>query len=112
MAKENLDAASHLIGDRMSSADTSEVNGIPIGDAAIVQLEDERVAAYRDENGTIHAVTSACTHWGCELKWNSAEKTWDCPCHGSRFAIDGEVLHSPAVKPLEKRNIVGTDGVQ
>ena len=109
MAKENLNAASHLIGDRMMPAQSPEFSAIPIGGAAIVQTEHERIAAYRDQNGNIHAVTSACTHWGCELRWNSAETTWDCPCHGSRFDIKGDVLHGPAVKPLEKRTKIGNE---
>jgi glycine/D-amino acid oxidase-like deaminating enzyme/nitrite reductase/ring-hydroxylating ferredoxin subunit len=108
--KENLNAAGRLISDRLMPAESPEFSAIPIGGAAVVQLEDERVCAYRDPEGAVHAVTSACTHWGCELRWNSAEATWDCPCHGSRFSIHGEVLHGPAVKPLERRtNITDTE---
>jgi Rieske Fe-S protein len=93
----------------MKPAQSPEFSAIPIGGAAIVQTEHERIAAYRDHEGNIHAVTSACTHWGCELRWNSAETTWDCPCHGSRFDIKGDVLHGPAVKPLEKRTTFGNE---
>jgi glycine/D-amino acid oxidase-like deaminating enzyme/nitrite reductase/ring-hydroxylating ferredoxin subunit len=105
IAKENVNAASHLIGDRLSGVENNDLTQIAPGDAAIVQMDDERVAAYRDQNGRLHVVTSACTHWGCQLHWNSAETSWDCPCHGSRFDIDGSVLHGPAVKPLEQRAI-------
>jgi Rieske Fe-S protein len=112
MAQENFNAVSHLVGDRISEAQSPELSAIPAGEGAIVQLEDERVAAYRDQGGELHLVTSACTHWGCELRWNSAETTWDCPCHGSRFDIDGTILHGPAVKPLEVRNTQQPEGVE
>jgi len=59
------------------------------------------VAAYRDDNGRVTRVSSVCTHMGCEVKWNSAERTWDCPCHGSRFTPQGKVLAGPAESPLE-----------
>ena len=58
------------------------------------------MGAYRDEAGKLHLVNLTCTHMGCELNWNPAERSWDCPCHGSRFSVDGEILHGPAVQPL------------
>ena len=105
IAKETVNAAKHLIGDRLSSVEADDLTEIAPGSAAIVQMDDERVGAFRDPDGRLHVVTSACTHWGCQLHWNNAETTWDCPCHGSRFDIDGSVLHGPAVKPLEQRAI-------
>jgi Rieske Fe-S protein len=63
-------------------------------------LYDEQVALSRDEKGTLHAVSNVCTHLGCEVEWNAEAKTWDCPCHGSRFSPTGEVLHGPASRPL------------
>ena len=62
-----------------------------------------RTAAYRDDAGELHAVSARCTHLGCTVQFNDAERSWDCPCHGSRFALDGSVLHGPAVRPLEQR---------
>ncbi|MBF2077344.1 MAG: Rieske 2Fe-2S domain-containing protein [Synechococcales cyanobacterium T60_A2020_003] len=53
------------------------------------------MAAYRDETGEIYTVSPVCTHLGCIVNWNDAEKSWDCPCHGGRFSCDGEVLHGP-----------------
>lgn len=64
---------------------------------------DERIAAYRDDAGHIHRFSAVCTHLGCELGWNNAERTWNCHCHGSIFAADGGVLHGPAVKSLDRR---------
>jgi Rieske Fe-S protein len=60
----------------------------------------KRAGAYRDEEGKLYLVDTSCTHLGCETEWNHAEKTWDCPCHGSRYSISGDVIEGPAVKPL------------
>ena len=65
---------------------------------------------YRDPQGTLHAVSSVCTHLGCLVKFNNAEKTWDCPCHGSRFGVDGAVLDGPATRPLAKKTIEARHG--
>ena len=72
------------------------------GEGAIVNYKGKTVAAYRDEKGIIHAVSPNCTHLGCRLAFNSELKSWDCPCHGSRFDIDGRVIDNPAMKNLEK----------
>ncbi|MFA5524063.1 MAG: (2Fe-2S)-binding protein [Tissierellales bacterium] len=63
-------------------------------------IEGKRAGAYKDEEGNLHLVNTTCTHMGCELNWNSAERTWDCPCHGSRFSYDGTIVEGPATKPL------------
>jgi Rieske Fe-S protein len=68
-------------------------------------LYDQQVALFRDEQGTLHAVSSVCTHMGCDVEWNGEAKTWDCPCHGSRFGPAGEVLHGPATRPLPPAEI-------
>jgi Rieske Fe-S protein len=60
---------------------------------------------YRDDSGQPHALAATCTHLGCIVGFNDAERTWDCPCHGSRFGIDGTVLNGPAVRPLEPREL-------
>lgn len=66
----------------------------------VVTVDGEKMCAYRDKEGKVHLVESACTHLRCELQWNSGEKTWDCPCHGSRFSIDGEVIEGPTLERL------------
>ena len=63
-------------------------------------LADQHIALYRDDGGTLHAMTSVCPHRGCDVEWNAADKVWDCPCHGSRFDARGAVLRGPAVQPL------------
>ena len=66
----------------------------------MVDVDGTVVAALRDADGVLHAVSATCTHLGCTVRWNGAERSWDCPCHGSRFDIDGSVLTGPAVEPL------------
>jgi glycine/D-amino acid oxidase-like deaminating enzyme/nitrite reductase/ring-hydroxylating ferredoxin subunit len=75
------------------------------GHGAIVRSGLSKVAAYRDEAGLLHAHSAACTHLGCHLHWNSFERCWDCPCHGSQFDIDGAVLNGPAIYPLQQVEI-------
>jgi Rieske Fe-S protein len=79
-----------------------ELDLVQPGEGAIVTVEGDKVAAYRDENGEFHLLTPVCTHMGCLVTWNPAERSWDCPCHGSRYGIDGAVLEGPAVEPLER----------
>ena len=74
----------------------------------MIKAEGERAGAYRDKQETLHVVNTTCTHMGCELMWNSAESSWDCPCHGSRFSYEGDIIEGPAVKPLDIHNDVNT----
>ena len=67
-----------------------------------MKVGGKTVGAYRDPEGDLHCVGVSCTHLGCTVQWNQAETSWDCPCHGSRFSTEGEVLNGPAVKPLEQ----------
>ena len=72
---------------------------------AVVRTGGRQCAVHRDENGQLHAVSARCTHLGCIVAFNSAEQAWECPCHGSRFAPDGQILQGPAVRQLEKRDM-------
>jgi Rieske Fe-S protein len=76
------------------------VDELEPGRGAIIREGLTKVAAYRDEQGQLHRRSAACTHLGCHVHWNSLERCWDCPCHGSHFAVDGTVLNAPAVGPL------------
>lgn len=95
--KNSAQVAKHFVGDRLMVA-----NSIEGGEGKIVHTESGDAAIYKAEDGSITALSPACTHMGCFVQWNPAEKSWDCPCHGSRFAADGEVIHGPALKGLEK----------
>jgi glycine/D-amino acid oxidase-like deaminating enzyme/nitrite reductase/ring-hydroxylating ferredoxin subunit len=88
--------------DWLKGGDVKSVDDIPPGKGAIMQSGASKIAAYRSPNGELHCVSAVCTHLGCIVNFNSAEKSWDCPCHASRFGIDGEVLHGPANRPLAK----------
>ena len=70
------------------------------GEGRVLDLNGQRVAAFRADDGTTSLRSATCTHLGCEVAWNTAERTWDCPCHGSRFKPTGEVLAGPAESPL------------
>ena len=77
------------------------------GHGGVVRVDGQRVAAYREADGTVIALSPRCTHMGCTVDWNDADKTWDCPCHGSRYAPDGEVIRGPATNPLAKQELAG-----
>lgn len=81
------------------------LNEIGPGEGGIVASGDHKVAVYRDPKGKVHALSARCTHMGCIVRWNAADKTWDCPCHGSRFASTGEVVNGPAARPLEPTDL-------
>ncbi len=89
--------------DRVKPAEEGSADGVPAGQARVVRDGLGKKGVYRDETGGLHAVSLRCTHLGCLLRFNSAERSWDCPCHGSRFDVDGAVLEGPAVDPLEPR---------
>ena len=103
--KENAEAGVRFVGDRVTKRGRRPVDDLARGEGNIVRYDGEKVAAYRDEDGRLTAVSPTCTHLGCQLNWNRAERSWDCPCHGSRFAPDGDVLQGPAVHRLERKPI-------
>jgi glycine/D-amino acid oxidase-like deaminating enzyme/nitrite reductase/ring-hydroxylating ferredoxin subunit len=98
--KENADVAYHFIADRIKIKDTDSIKRLKPGTGKVVELDGQKIAAYRDEKGNIHALNPVCTHAGCVVGWNSAEKSWDCPCHGARYDIEGKVLTGPATRNL------------
>ena len=98
--KMNLEAGAAFVKDRFTTPKIETVSEIPPGEGRVVEIGGERAAVYRDESGAARAVSAVCTHAGCLVHWNAAEKSWDCPCHGSRFSTDGGVLEGPAVKGL------------
>jgi glycine/D-amino acid oxidase-like deaminating enzyme/nitrite reductase/ring-hydroxylating ferredoxin subunit len=101
-AKENLDVALRFFGDRVVKR--ADVESIGAGEGRVVGAGLGQRAVYRDDDGTLHALSARCTHLGCIVNWNSAEGTWDCPCHGSRFGARGAVIEGPAVRPLDTKD--------
>jgi glycine/D-amino acid oxidase-like deaminating enzyme/nitrite reductase/ring-hydroxylating ferredoxin subunit len=99
--KENLDYPYYLVRDRLAPAEGDSAKDVKPGEGKILKLDGQRAACYRDDDGKVTTVSAVCTHMGCLLRWNRAEKTWDCPCHGSRFHATGEVMAGPAEKSLE-----------
>ena len=98
---ENVTAVKNF-AEYVAPGELKSVDELKPGHGAIIREGLRKVAAFRDDDGRVHRVSAACTHVGCHLHWNSLERCWDCPCHGSHFAIDGTPLNGPAVAPLEK----------
>ncbi len=102
---ENTNVAKRFVGDRLHTIKTPDASDLSPDEGGIVKANGKKVAAYRDEAGKLHTLSPTCTHLGCQVTWNTAERSWDCPCHGSRFTVDGEVLQGPGIKPLPKREV-------
>jgi glycine/D-amino acid oxidase-like deaminating enzyme/nitrite reductase/ring-hydroxylating ferredoxin subunit len=100
---ENARVGYRLVADRVLAPGRRKIEDLAPGAGAIVTSAGQKVAGYRDDNGGLHAVSTRCTHLGCQVAWNAAERSWDCPCHGSRFTTDGDILNGPATKPLPGR---------
>jgi Rieske Fe-S protein len=104
--KEAADVVGHLFKKAVIPTEKlSLLVEIAPGEAAIVKYDGHKIAIYKTEAGEVHALHTACTHIKCDVAWNATERTWDCPCHGSRFNFNGEVLTAPARKPLESVDI-------
>jgi glycine/D-amino acid oxidase-like deaminating enzyme/nitrite reductase/ring-hydroxylating ferredoxin subunit len=100
-ATQNLDVAVQYAKGYLSPSEASSVDEIPPGEGRVMRRGTKRIAVYRDTEGRVTEKSAVCTHLKCIVEWNGAEKTWDCPCHGSRFAPSGEVLNGPAIMGLE-----------
>ena len=98
--KENVDYPYYMIRDRFAGPDARSLRAVKRGEGKVVERNGAKVAVYRDSAGSVTMRSAVCTHMGCEVGWNTAERTWDCPCHGSRFRPDGEVISGPAEAPL------------
>ncbi len=99
---ENVDYPYYLLRDRLAPAESGTPEDLKLGEGKILSMSGQKVAAYRDDTGKIHLLSPVCTHLKCIVRWNAADRTWDCPCHGSRFQPSGEVFSGPAESPLEK----------
>jgi Rieske Fe-S protein len=97
LIKHNVEAALDFANYILPQED---IEGIQRNEGRVIVRHRKRIAAYRDEAGQLHERSAACTHLKCIVEWNSTEKSWDCPCHGSRFDPYGAVLNGPAISPL------------
>ncbi|MEO5500362.1 MAG: FAD-dependent oxidoreductase, partial [Ginsengibacter sp.] len=100
--KEAADVVSKLAEKIIGAPKIKEFDEIKTNEGKVVKYESESIAVYKDKNGDLHTVSSACTHIKCNIAWNNTELVWECPCHGSRFTMDGEMITAPARKDLEK----------
>jgi hypothetical protein len=99
--KENADVVKEFIGKRFAYDSIKELAEIAPGEGRVVSYDGKKLAVYKDDSGLIHAVSPVCTHAKCIVGWNGAERTWDCPCHGARYAPNGTVITGPARHALE-----------
>lgn len=108
-ASNQIRNAKHFVGDTMmdmmNSRKISDIENLPLDSSCISYKGRQPVAVYKDKDGVVHSISAVCTHQGCHVRFNNQEKTWDCPCHGSRYDIDGSVLHGPTCKSLKKIDI-------
>jgi glycine/D-amino acid oxidase-like deaminating enzyme/nitrite reductase/ring-hydroxylating ferredoxin subunit len=102
LLRDNAAVAKHFVGDHVESLGGPDVGELAPWQGTVVWRGTRPVAVHRDEDGTLGAVSARCTHLGCLVRWNDAERSWDCPCHGSRFGRDGAVLQGPATHPLAR----------
>ena len=98
--RENKDYPYYMIRDRFAGVAARSTRVVPRGSGRIANINGQQAAVYRDETGATVTRSAICTHMGCTVDWNEAERTWDCPCHGSRFKPDGSVIAGPAESPL------------
>ncbi len=99
--KHNADVVKTFVGKWLSPDELKEFASLAPGEGKVVKYGPETIAVHKDQHGKLYAVNPACTHVKCAVAWNNAEQSWDCPCHGSRFSADGEVLTAPATRALE-----------
>lgn len=102
-SRQALEAAAHFSSDPLDAGRVSSVAEIVEGSGAIVEVDGEKLAVYRDGTGGLHALSPVCSHMGCIVRWNAAERSWDCPCHGGRFSALGHVQSGPPLEDLETR---------
>lgn len=98
---ENANAVFHLVKDQFTADKKTDLDEIKSGEGKVIEHDSHKVAAFRDANGNLELVTAVCPHMGCVVAFNTSEKTWDCPCHGSRFDTKGNLLTGPSLTGLK-----------
>ncbi|HJW56748.1 MAG TPA: FAD-dependent oxidoreductase [Burkholderiaceae bacterium] len=104
--RENLNVAGHYIKDYTQSPALKSIANVAPGEGALVDIDGDKLAVYRDRTDQLHVLSPVCTHLKCIVHWNRAENSWDCPCHGSRFNFDGTVIEGPALMPLQRHDAI------
>lgn len=97
---QNVDVAKSYITGKLEGFTMTEDIDVKTGEAQVIAKDGERIGVYRDEQNKLHMIDTTCTHLGCELQWNDGERTWECPCHGSRFTYEGDIVEGPAINRL------------
>jgi len=101
LIKENATVVKDMVGDKIGMDRVRSLADIGAGEARVVRHEGHSYAVFAEKSGKLHVVKSSCPHANCEVRWNSAELSWDCPCHGSRFDVNGGLLNGPSTSGLE-----------
>jgi len=101
----NADVVKQFAGKWLSHEKLDKLTELKNGEGKVMKYKGENMALFRDDNSTLHVIHSVCTHMKCEIAFNEAEQTWDCPCHGARYLIDGNVVTGPANQDLERIEI-------
>ena len=105
-AKENAGVGLRFFRDRLRPRDgRDDVDRLAPGEGTIARVGAKQYAAYRDDEGELHVLSARCTHLGCIVGWNPADRSWECPCHGSRFAADGTLVQGPATADLPRESL-------
>jgi glycine/D-amino acid oxidase-like deaminating enzyme/nitrite reductase/ring-hydroxylating ferredoxin subunit len=105
LVKENTRVGLAFFRDRIRSDGREAIDALEPGEGAVARVGRKHVAAYRDDAGALHVLSARCTHLGCIVGWNGADRAWECPCHGSRFAADGTLVQGPATADLADESI-------
>ncbi|KGQ19304.1 Oxidoreductase [Lysobacter dokdonensis DS-58] len=106
-AEENATVVKHMVGDRLKHVDHTALADIAAGEGRIIEIDGHTLAVHRRDDGSVVALSPVCPHLKCRVAWNGDARTWDCPCHGSRFRADGRLLDGPAHKDLEVIEVRG-----
>lgn len=109
IAQQGAATVRSLAGEMVRPANRRAFSDLAPGEADVVDCDSGSWAVHRDSDGVLHVVDAKCTHLGCTVAWNAFERSWDCPCHGSRFDVDGAVLEGPATQNLERHVLVDAE---
>jgi 3-phenylpropionate/trans-cinnamate dioxygenase ferredoxin reductase component len=105
LLQDGINFPRRFVQGRFGKAESSPASELAPAQGKVLEVDGDKLAVSRDESGRLQALSPICTHLGCVVEWNGSERTWDCPCHGSRFGPDGTVIRGPAKKPLEQKKI-------